>query len=42
MRWRNDNPNRTGMYVDELTEIIAGLDEQRVGICFDVGQGMRE
>jgi len=37
MRWRKDNPNRTGMYVDELTEIIAGFDEQRVGICFDVG-----
>ena len=37
MRWRKDNQNRTGMYVDELTEIIAGLDEQRVGICFDVG-----
>lgn len=37
MRWRADNPNRTGMYTDELMEIIDGLDEQVLGICFDIG-----
>jgi sugar phosphate isomerase/epimerase len=37
MRWRPDNPNRTGMYTDHLTEIIDGMDERAVGICFDVG-----
>jgi len=37
MRHRIDNPNRTGMYTDQLTEIISGLDERIVGICFDVG-----
>jgi len=36
MRWRADNPNRTGMYTDQLMEIIHGMDPV-VGICFDVG-----
>ena len=36
MRWRTDNPNRTGMYTDQLMEIIRGMD-QTIGICFDVG-----
>jgi sugar phosphate isomerase/epimerase len=37
MRHRADNPNRTGMFTDQLTEIINGLDQESVGICFDVG-----
>ncbi len=37
MRHREDNPNRTGMYVDQLTEIVDGLDPAVVGICFDTG-----
>ncbi len=37
MRHRADNPNRTGMFTDRLTEIIRGLDQETVGICFDVG-----
>jgi len=37
MRWRRDKPRRTGMYLDEIAEIIQGLDEENVGICFDVG-----
>ena len=36
MRWRADNPNRTGMYTDQLMEIIHGMDRM-IGICFDVG-----
>ena len=36
MRWRADNPNRTGMYTDQLMEIIHGMDPM-IGICFDVG-----
>ena len=36
MRWRADNPNRTGMYTDQLMEIIHGMDNT-IGICFDVG-----
>ena len=36
MRWRADNPNRTGMYTDQLMEIIHGMDDT-IGICFDVG-----
>ena len=36
MRWRADNPNRTGMYTDQLTKIIHGMD-RTTGICFDVG-----
>lgn len=36
MRWRTDNPNRTGMYTDQLMEIIYGMDTV-IGICFDVG-----
>ena len=37
MRHRADNPNRTGMYTDQLMSIIRDLDSQTVGICFDVG-----
>ncbi|MBN1672743.1 MAG: sugar phosphate isomerase/epimerase [Kiritimatiellae bacterium] len=37
MRWRPDAPNRTGMYVDQLSRLIAGLTHRHVGICFDVG-----
>ena len=37
MRHRADNPNRTGMYTDQLMDIVRDLDEQSVGICFDVG-----
>ncbi len=36
MRWRADNPNRTGMYTDQLMEIIHDMDRM-IGICFDVG-----
>lgn len=36
MRWRADNPDRTGMYTDQLMEIIHGM-EPMIGICFDVG-----
>ena len=39
MRYRADNPNRTGMYTDRLAEILRGLEENIVGICFDVGHG---
>ncbi len=37
MRSREDNSNRTGMYTDQLTQIIDGLDPAVVGICFDTG-----
>jgi len=37
MRWRSDASNRTGMYVDQLSDIISGLDASTVGICFDTG-----
>ena len=37
MRWRPDAPNRTGMYVDQLSEIVADLDPLLVGLCFDTG-----
>jgi sugar phosphate isomerase/epimerase len=37
MRHRADNPNRTGMYVSQLSEIVADLDPATVGICVDTG-----
>ena len=37
MRWRPDAPNRTGMFVDHLSEIVVGLDTSTVGLCFDTG-----
>jgi sugar phosphate isomerase/epimerase len=37
MRHRADYPNRTGMYVSQLSEIIAALDPATVGICVDTG-----
>lgn len=37
MRWRLDAPNRTGMIIDQLSEIVAELDATRVGLCFDTG-----
>ena len=37
MRSRPDNPNRTGMFTDQLAEIIAPLEARAVGICFDTG-----
>jgi sugar phosphate isomerase/epimerase len=37
MRWRPDASNRTGMLVDQLSEIVAGLDTSTVGLCFDTG-----
>jgi sugar phosphate isomerase/epimerase len=37
MRRRPDAPNRTGMLVDQLTAIVAGLDPSTVGLCFDTG-----
>jgi sugar phosphate isomerase/epimerase len=39
MRWRADNPNRTGMYTDQLMEIIHDMDNA-TGICFDVRLGI--
>ena len=40
MRSRADNPQRTGMFTDQLTDILQGLDEQHLGICFDVGHAL--
>lgn len=37
MRHRPDAPNRTGMFVDQLSEIVADADPSTVGICFDTG-----
>lgn len=37
MRRRPDAPNRTGIVVDQLLEIVAGMDPATVGLCFDTG-----
>ena len=37
MRRRPDAPNRTGMRVGELLQIISDTDPATVGICFDTG-----
>ncbi|MFC1526269.1 sugar phosphate isomerase/epimerase family protein, partial [Candidatus Latescibacterota bacterium] len=37
MRRRPDAPNRTGMHLDELSQIISGTDPSTVGICLDTG-----
>jgi sugar phosphate isomerase/epimerase len=37
MRYRPDAPNRTGMFVDQLSEIVADSDPSTVGLCFDTG-----
>lgn len=37
MRRRPDAPNRTGMHVDELSQIISDTDSSTVGICLDTG-----
>ena len=37
MRHRPDAPSRTGMFVDQLSEIVADADPSTVGICFDTG-----
>ena len=37
MRHRPDASNRTGMFVDQLSEIVADADPSTVGICFDTG-----